>query len=290
VTSGASVRARHRVPWPSPPTAEEKRMPRCLAWVTLCLFAVPAMAADVEAGKRTAATVCAACHGADGVSVSERIPHLAGQRAGYLAGQLEAFKSGARKSDIMNAIAPQLSADDIANVAAHFAAQTGATAGARSPLLPNVARTRVTLPADFGTGYRRYLVRNSPETKQVSLYYATDAAMAAAAAGKPLPDGAGIYIEVHAAKLGADGAPLRDADGNFIPGDVQSYTAMARDKDWGNDIPAMLRNDNWNYAVFAADRTLRTTVNQAECLACHKPRERSSFLFLHDELVAAARK
>jgi cytochrome c553 len=261
-----------------------------LSLTALALLAVPAIAADLEAGKLKASTVCAACHGANGVSVSERIPNLAGQRARYLMDQLEAFKGGTRKSDIMNAIAPQLSAEDIANVAAHFAAQPGAVVGAKSALLPNIAQTHVTLPADFKTGYTRYLTKNSPEAKQVSVYYASDTAIAAAATGKSLPDGSGIYIEIYSAKLDANKNPVTDNDGKFVPDQLQSYVAMAREADWGKDIPDMLRNENWNYALFAADRTLRANVNQAECLACHKPKEQSSFLFLQSDLAAAARK
>src|SRR2546428_10640748 len=111
-----------------------------------------AQAADIEAGKARAATVCAACHGANGVSVSDTIPNLAAQRAAYLETQLKAFKEGTRKAQsatsptaIMTAIAAQLSADDIASVAAYFAAQPGAT-GAKSMLLPNVAKSHVTFP------------------------------------------------------------------------------------------------------------------------------------------------
>ena len=68
-----------------------------------------ARAADVEAGRAKVATVCAACHGAAGVSVSDAIPNLAAQRAGYLEAQLKALKEGTRKNPIMNAIAAQLS-------------------------------------------------------------------------------------------------------------------------------------------------------------------------------------
>jgi cytochrome c553 len=82
-------------------------------------------AADLEAGKAKVATVCAACHGTAGVSVSDTIPNLAGQRVGYLEAQLKALKEGTRKKPVMNAIAAQLSADEIANVAAFFAAQPG---------------------------------------------------------------------------------------------------------------------------------------------------------------------
>ena len=43
-----------------------------------------AQAADIQAGKRIAAGACAACHGANGVSVSETTPNLAAQ-AGRLS-------------------------------------------------------------------------------------------------------------------------------------------------------------------------------------------------------------
>ncbi len=54
-------------------------------------------AADIEAGKRLASTVCAACHGPSGVSVSDTVPNLAGQRARYIEAQLKFFKDGTRK-------------------------------------------------------------------------------------------------------------------------------------------------------------------------------------------------
>lgn len=161
-------------------------------------------------------------------------------------------------------------------------------AGAKSAFLANIAKTHVTLPVNFKTGHTRYLTKDSPEDIQISVYYASDTAFAATAAGKPLPDGSGIFIEVYSAKLGADKKPVMTSDGKLVPGQLQSYIAMARGAGWGDDIPEMLRNENWNYALFSADRTLRTNINQAECLACHKPKQNSSFLFLQSELAAAA--
>ena len=38
-------------------------------------------AQDLAAGKARAEAVCAACHGVNGVSVSDTIPNLAGQKA-----------------------------------------------------------------------------------------------------------------------------------------------------------------------------------------------------------------
>ena len=91
-----------------------------------------AHAADIEAGKQLATTVCAACHGPSGISVSDTVPNLAGQRARYIEAQLKFFKDGTRKEPgsvsraaIMNAIAAQLGAEEIANVAAYFESQPG---------------------------------------------------------------------------------------------------------------------------------------------------------------------
>jgi len=56
-----------------------------------------ASAADIEAGKAKAATVCAACHGALGVSVSDAIPNLAGQKARYIELQLNALRMEAAR-------------------------------------------------------------------------------------------------------------------------------------------------------------------------------------------------
>src|SRR5262245_12629661 len=171
-------------------------MKKVLGLSVVLAVAQVAHAADIEEGKEMAATVCAACHGANGVSVSDTIPNLAAQRTGYLEAQLKAFKDGTRKQPgatsptaIMNAIATQLSAENIANVAAYFASQPGAATGARSALLPNVANTRVTFPEGYKDSFTKYHTINFPATRQVRYYYANSAAVAAAKAGKPLPDG-----------------------------------------------------------------------------------------------------
>ena len=262
--------------------------------LSLVLAVAPfAQAADIEAGKARAATVCAACHGANGVSVSDTIPNLAAQRAAYLEAQLKVFKEGTRKAQtatsptaLMTAIAAQLSADDIANVAAYFALQPGAT-GAKSALLPNVAKTNVTFPEGYRDSFVKYHTISFPATKQVRYYYANKAAVAAAKAGKALPDGSVLFAEVYAAKIGADGKPIVGADGFFVAEKLVAYTAMAREAGWGNDIPEMLRNENWNYAVFTTDKQHRPGVNQAECLACHKPLDNVSYTFTLRQLAAA---
>ena len=88
-----------------------------------CTFG--AQATDLEAGKKKAAEVCAACHGADGNSATADFPRIAGQHADYLAKAMRDYKTGARKDPIMAGFANALSAADIENLSAYFAAQRG---------------------------------------------------------------------------------------------------------------------------------------------------------------------
>ena len=262
-------------------------MKRILGLSLVLAVAPVAQAADVEAGKAKVATVCAACHGANGVSVSDNIPNLAAQRAGYLEAQLKALKDGTRKNPIMNAIAAQLSAEDMGNVAAYFAALPGAAMGAKSTLLPNVAKTSVSFPEGYKDTFTKYHTINFPATKQVRYYYADRGAVAAAKAGRTLPDGSVLFAEVYAAKLDASGKPVTGGDGYYEADKLLFYTAMAREAGWGKDIPEMLRNSDWNYAVFTTDKKHRPGVNQAECLACHKPLDNVSYTFTLKQLAEA---
>jgi len=268
-----------------------------------CLFSLVltspllAQAADAAAGKAKAEAVCAACHGANGISVSDAIPNLAGQRTAYLEGQLKAFKSGARKAPsptspvaTMVAIATQLSDDDIANVAAHFSAQAGASGNAKSAQLAHIAKTSVAFPEGYQSSFVKYHTISFPATKQVRYYFANPVALKAAKEGKDLPNGSYLLAEVYSAKLGADGAPIKGADGQFVADKQVGYTAMARDAGWGKDIPEMLRNEEWNYAVFTAEKTHRAGPNQAECFGCHKPLDKSSYTFTIKELATVARR
>lgn len=261
-------------------------MNRYIALVFM-LGASPAFAADVTAGMGTAAT-CAACHGLNGISVSADIPNLAGQKAEYLVAQLKAFKDGSRKNPLMNAIAPQLEEVEMENVAAYFSGLTGATGAAASELPPEINKTRVTFPDDYQTRFVRYTTINFPDRKQVRHYYTNDVALNAARAGKPMPHGSYLFVEVFKARLNADNMPIEGRDGFFEADKLAAYTAMEMRSGWGADIPEMLRNGDWNYAVFNADKTLKTDVNQAKCLACHKPLAGDSYVFSIKQLVEKA--
>ncbi len=90
---------------------------------------------DLQAGKEKAETVCAACHGKDGNSLTPIWPKLAGQHAGYLLSQMKAFKEGTLRYDpSMSGMMASLSQQDMKNLAAYFNAQER-TIGEAAPKL-----------------------------------------------------------------------------------------------------------------------------------------------------------
>lgn len=257
----------------------------------LALLAVPsADAADPGDPARGAqlAEACAACHGQDGVSVESDVPNLAAQKDEYIASQLEAFREGERPSPFMEAIAASLTDQDIADLAAHFAGLPGAGPGAAGEGIAGLDGTRVVFPSNYQNRFVKYHVIDFPDRKQVRHYLASPGVAEAAKAGRPLPSGTLLLVEVYDARLGPDGEPVTGADGHFEPGELAFYTAMQKIAGGGSQVPEIYRNDNWRYAVFTEGRTHRSGINEAKCLACHKPHEETDYLFTLNELAAAA--
>jgi cytochrome c553 len=96
------------------------------AIVVALIFVTSAVAADFgdpAKAQSIANQICAACHGADGNSPLPMNPNLAGQHPGYLFKQLNEFKSGSRNNAVMMGMVAGLSAEDLRNLAAYYAAQ-----------------------------------------------------------------------------------------------------------------------------------------------------------------------
>ncbi|MGX5851183.1 c-type cytochrome [Mesorhizobium sp. PL10] len=78
-------------------------------------------AGDITAGQKVMAR-CTACHGKDGLGKLSYTPNIAGQKYDYLVHSLMAYKAGERKSQMMSLVVKSLTDEDIANVAAYYAA------------------------------------------------------------------------------------------------------------------------------------------------------------------------
>jgi cytochrome c553 len=85
------------------------------------LRAAYASALEVAEGKRLAESTCARCHGANGISTTKDVPHLAGQRPAYLYLEMRAYQSGARDDKAMIAAVRFLSDDALIKVSAYYA-------------------------------------------------------------------------------------------------------------------------------------------------------------------------
>jgi cytochrome c553 len=90
------------------------------------LAATATAAGDASAGE-TKAIPCLGCHGIPGyfnVYPTYHVPRVGGQHAQYIVDALKAYKSGARGHRTMRAQAASLTEQDMADIAAYFAAAT----------------------------------------------------------------------------------------------------------------------------------------------------------------------
>lgn len=104
--------------------------PRAVLPRLLILLALPGAAAagplvgDPAVGRAWSEdNVCKECHNPDGHSTVGEYPRLGGQHGAYLLKQLQDFRDGRRKHAIMQALTQGLADRELADVAAHFAAQ-----------------------------------------------------------------------------------------------------------------------------------------------------------------------
>ena len=101
-------------------------MPSKFGWLFIIValgYSQITLAGDAAAGQARSA-LCAACHGAAGISANELWPNLAGQKEGYLIKQMKAFRDGVRSDPLMSPMSKALTDADIENLAAFYTSQT----------------------------------------------------------------------------------------------------------------------------------------------------------------------
>lgn len=98
-----------------------------LAALAFCAYAGQAQAADAVGSAKAGLdknSMCIGCHGIPGYKASfpqvYHVPMIAGQNADYIVAALKEYASGARTFPTMEAIAKDLSAQDMADLAAYY--------------------------------------------------------------------------------------------------------------------------------------------------------------------------
>jgi cytochrome c553 len=117
-------------------TLKELNMLRIIIGLVVSVVLAQYSSADGDAARgQTLTTACAACHGADGNSLTGAFPKLAGQGARYLAKQMMDIKSGVRSAVLMTGQLDNMTDQDIADVAAYFSNQTIQSGAAKESLV-----------------------------------------------------------------------------------------------------------------------------------------------------------
>ena len=102
---------------------------------------------EIAEGKRIAETSCASCHGSAGISRTKGVPHIAGQRPGYLYIELLAYQAGERGNNAMSNAVKLMKDDVLVKVAAYYAGLEPA-----QPSAAGVVKTRSAKPDPASAG------------------------------------------------------------------------------------------------------------------------------------------
>ena len=94
-----------------------------LGVLMVLLVAGPALAGPLDTPGATKALTCSACHGLNGLSVSNAMPILAGIQPAYFKKAIEDYATGKRPSPEMEPYAKAVKVLGVDELAAYFAAQ-----------------------------------------------------------------------------------------------------------------------------------------------------------------------
>ncbi len=102
---------------------------------------------EIAEGKRVAEASCTSCHGLAGISKMKGVPHIAGQRPGYLYMELLAYQAGERGDNAMSKAVKFMKDDVLVKVAAYYAGLEPA-----QPSAAGVAKARPGRPDPVSAG------------------------------------------------------------------------------------------------------------------------------------------
>jgi hypothetical protein len=143
----------------------------------------------------------------------------------------------------------------------------------------------VQFPENYAKGVL-YATVERADNKQYRELYATPEAIEAVKAGRPIPSGTVLTLVQYKALLTAAGEPQKDKNGRFIKGPLIGYTVMEKRDGWGAEYADEIRNGEWEYQAFKADRTVNDKANLKACFSCHKPLDKQDFVFTFDKMKA----
>ena len=146
---------------------------------------------------------------------------------------------------------------------------------------------KVSFPESYTAGVM-YLSVDKADRKEVHQLYGMPDAINAARQDQPMPSGTVLIVVRHSAQLDGQGNPVKGSDGHFIKDKVLGYAVMEKRTGWGDEYPDALRNGEWEYRVFTAEKKPNDAAKLTGCFECHKPIADHDFVHSYDKLKAAA--
>ena len=145
---------------------------------------------------------------------------------------------------------------------------------------------KIAFPENYAKGVL-YTTVDRPDNKQYRELFSTPEAIAALKAGQPIPSGTVLTLVQYKAVVNAAGEPEKDANGRFMKGDLIGYTVMEKRTGWGAEYADDIRNGEWEYQAFKADKTPNDKAVLKNCFTCHKPLDKQDFVFSYDKMKTA---
>ena len=124
-------------------------------------------------------------------------------------------------------------------------------------------RDLVKFPENFAEGVRYAIVPRGDIRQEL---YTSRAAVEAAKQGRALPSGTVITLV------------------DYRDGKLYRYVVMEKRAGWGGKYAPDMRNGEWEYQAFNADKSVNRNDNVARCFACHKSQEAQDFVFTHERM------
>jgi len=137
-------------------------------------------------------------------------------------------------------------------------------------LAQNPGPNKVAFPESWSQGVM-YATVDRHDIKQYRELWSTKAALDAVKAGKPIPSGTVLTLVQYKAVVDDKGNVVKDGNGRFRKGDLVAYTVMEKRAGWGAEYPGDIRNGEWEYQVFNAEKKVNDKANLKSCFQCHKP-------------------
>jgi hypothetical protein len=146
---------------------------------------------------------------------------------------------------------------------------------------------KVAFPENYANGVM-WLSVDKDGPKQVHELYAPREAIQAAHVDQAMPSGTVFIVVRYSAKVDDKGQPIKDANGRMSKDKILGFNVMEKRTGWGAEYPETIRNGEWEYRSFNADKSSNDTVKLTVCFECHKPLVKEDYVHAYNKLKAAA--